>query len=99
MIVAPGACDGISALAIEQAGYRAAYMTGSGTAAALGLDEAIVCANEALAAGADLAFVEAAQTLDELASIPRRVNGPCLLNRVVGGKTPPIGLDDAQAMG
>ncbi|MBI2525697.1 MAG: isocitrate lyase/PEP mutase family protein [Candidatus Rokubacteria bacterium] len=33
LIVAPGAYDGISARLIESAGYRAAYMTGAGTAA------------------------------------------------------------------
>ena len=36
MIVAPGAYDGIGARLVEQAGYRAVYMTGAGTAAALG---------------------------------------------------------------
>ncbi len=67
--------------------------------AVLGLDEALARANEALAAGADMAFVEAAQTMDEVAAIPRRVDGPCLLNMVAGGKTPPVGLDEAQQMG
>jgi 2-methylisocitrate lyase-like PEP mutase family enzyme len=64
-----------------------------------GLDEAIARVNEALEAGADVAFVEAAQSLDEVAAIPRRVRGPCLLNMVSGGKTPQVCLDDAQAMG
>ena len=36
MIVAPGAYDCIGARLAEQAGYRAVYMTGAGTAAALG---------------------------------------------------------------
>ena len=44
--------------------------------ASLGMDEAIDRVNAALAAGADMAFVEAAQSLDELAAIPRRVKGP-----------------------
>lgn len=67
--------------------------------AVAGFDEAIARANEALAAGADMAFVEAAQSLEEVAMIPRRVNGPCLLNMVSGGKTPAVGLDEAEAMG
>ena len=67
--------------------------------AVVGLDEAIDRANAALAAGADLAFVEAAQTLEEVAEIPRRVRGPCLLNMVSGGRTPIIGFDEAAAMG
>ena len=56
-------------------------------------------ANAAIAAGADLAFVEAVQTLEEMAEVTRRVNGPCLLNIVPGGKTPAVSLADAQAMG
>lgn len=209
MIVAPGAYDGISALTIQQAGFEAAYMTGSGTAATLGypdlglvtmtemvenaariaraidipliadadtgygnelnvtrtvreyesrnvagihiedqvapkrcghldgkevvsrgefvskiraavqakqtsdfviiartdaravlgMDEAIARAIEALSVGADIAFVEAAQSMQEVEDIPRRVGGPCLLNMVSGGKTPIVALDDAQAMG
>ena len=67
--------------------------------AVAGLDEALARANEALAAGADMAFVEAPQTMEELATIPRRVAGPCLLNVVRSGKTPEIDLREAQAMG
>ena len=39
MVVAPGAYDAISAMLIEQAGFPAVYMTGSGTAAALGFPD------------------------------------------------------------
>lgn len=67
--------------------------------AVLGLDEAVRRANAALEAGADMAFVEAIPTLEELAEVPRRVRGPCLLNVVRGGKTPELSLLDAQAMG
>jgi len=62
-------------------------------------DEAIARANAALAAGADMAFVEAPQTLEEMADIPRRVAGPCLLNLVPGGRTPIVSAAEAQAMG
>ena len=67
--------------------------------AVLGLDDAVKRVNAALAAGADMAFVEAIPTLDELAQVPQRVQGPCLLNVVRGGKTPELNLLDAQAMG
>jgi 2-methylisocitrate lyase-like PEP mutase family enzyme len=67
--------------------------------AVAGLDEAIARANAALTAGADMAFVEAPQTMDELAAVPKRVAGPCLLNVVRGGKTPEIDLRQAQTMG
>jgi len=67
--------------------------------AIVGLDEAIARANAALDAGADMAFVEAAQSVDELAEITRRVHGPCLLNVVPGGKTPTLSYEDARQMG
>lgn len=46
-----------------------------------------------------MVFVEAPQSLEEMAAIPQRVNGPCLLNIVPGGRTPAVSLSDAQAMG
>ena len=64
-----------------------------------GLDEAVARCNEALDAGADMAFLEAPQTLEEIAAVPKRVHGPCLLNVVWGGKTPLVDMRDAQAMG
>src|SRR5262244_760305 len=67
--------------------------------AVLGFDEAIRRANAALGAGADMAFVEAPQTLEEVTAIPRLVKGPCLLNVVWRGKTPDIAFDDAQKAG
>jgi 2-methylisocitrate lyase-like PEP mutase family enzyme len=67
--------------------------------AVAGFDEAIARANVALAAGADMAFVEAPQTMDEVAAVPRLVRGPCLLNVVRGGKTPDLDLGDAERMG
>ena len=53
----------------------------------------------ALQVGADMAFVEAAQTMEEVAAIPRRVHGPCMLNVVPGGRTPVSDLREAEAMG
>jgi 2-methylisocitrate lyase-like PEP mutase family enzyme len=67
--------------------------------AVVNLEEAIERANAALANGADVAFVEAPQTMAEIESVPKRVNGPCLLNVVRGGKTPEIDLDVAERMG
>jgi 2-methylisocitrate lyase-like PEP mutase family enzyme len=64
-----------------------------------GLDEAIARVNLALAAGANMAFVEATRTLEEISAVPKRVTGPCLLNIVPGGKTPPITMLQAQEMG
>jgi len=67
--------------------------------AVAGFDETIARANAALAAGADMAFVEAPQTLEEVAAVPRLVDGHCLLNLVRGGKTPDLDLREAERMG
>ncbi len=67
--------------------------------AVLGFEEAVRRANAALEAGADMAFVEAPQTLDEVRSVPRLVRGPCMLNMVWRGKTPDVPLVDVEAMG
>lgn len=67
--------------------------------AVLGFDEAVRRGRLALANGADVVFLEAPQSVEEVASIPRQVGGPCLLNMVQGGKTPNIALADAEAMG
>ena len=67
--------------------------------AKLGFEEAVHRCNAALAAGADIAFLEAPQTMEEVAGAPKAINGPCLLNVVRAGKTPEINLDEAKAMG
>jgi 2-methylisocitrate lyase-like PEP mutase family enzyme len=67
--------------------------------AVLGFEEAIRRANAALEAGADVAFVEAPQTLEEVVAVPRLVKGACLLNVVWRGKTPDIAFADAQRAG
>jgi 2-methylisocitrate lyase-like PEP mutase family enzyme len=64
-----------------------------------GLDEALRRANLALAAGADVAFVEALESMDQVASVPREVTGPCLLNVVPSGKTPVTDLNVAEELG
>jgi 2-methylisocitrate lyase-like PEP mutase family enzyme len=67
--------------------------------AVLGLEEAVRRANAALGAGADMAFVEAPQTMEEVAAVPKLVKGACLFNNVWRGKSPDVAFDDAQRMG
>jgi 2-methylisocitrate lyase-like PEP mutase family enzyme len=63
-----------------------------------GFEEAIRRANAAIEAGADMAFVEAPQTLEETASVPKLVKGPCMLNMVWKGKTPDLSMEEAEKM-
>ena len=67
--------------------------------AVLGFEEAIRRGNAALDAGADMVFVEAPQTLDEVAAVPKRIKGPCMLNIVLGGKTPIVDMATAEKLG
>src|SRR5258708_24919543 len=64
-----------------------------------GLQAAIDRANAYLEAGADVAFVEAPQTVEEIAAIPKAVKGPVLINIFEGGKTPVVPASKLEAMG
>jgi len=64
-----------------------------------GLNAAIDRANAYLEAGADVAFVEAPQTVEEIAAIPKAVKGPVLINIFEGGKTPVVPAAKLEAMG
>jgi 2-methylisocitrate lyase-like PEP mutase family enzyme len=67
--------------------------------AGLGMDEAVRRVNAALAAGADMAFVEAPQSVEEILAIPKLVHGPCMLNLVWRGKTPDLPFDTIASAG
>jgi 2-methylisocitrate lyase-like PEP mutase family enzyme len=64
-----------------------------------GLDAAIDRANAYREAGADLLFVEAPQTVEELARIPKEAPGRHLCNMVFGGKTPIPSREELAKMG
>src|SRR4051794_40727169 len=64
-----------------------------------GLAAAIDRVNAYLEAGADVGFVEAPQTIEELRVVGREVRGPALVNVFEGGKTPMIGAQELEAMG
>jgi 2-methylisocitrate lyase-like PEP mutase family enzyme len=65
----------------------------------LGFTEAIRRANLYLAAGADLIFVEAPQTVDEIAAIPSEVGGPVMFNIVEQGSSPDVELEQLEGWG
>jgi 2-methylisocitrate lyase-like PEP mutase family enzyme len=56
--------------------------------APLGLEAAIERANRYARAGADVIFVEAPQSIEEIERIARDVEAPLLINLVLGGMTP-----------
>ena len=67
--------------------------------AAYGLDEALRRAALYVDAGADVIFVEAPETVDEIARIPQEVEAPVLFNLVPRGKTPEVTLSQLQDFG
>jgi 2-methylisocitrate lyase-like PEP mutase family enzyme len=64
-----------------------------------GLQASIDRVNAYLEAGADVGFVEAPQTVEELRIVGHSVNGPNLVNVFEGGKTPMLAASELEAMG
>jgi 2-methylisocitrate lyase-like PEP mutase family enzyme len=64
-----------------------------------GLDRALERANAYIEAGADVTFVEAPTSLDELARIAKELPVPQVANIVFGGKTPEPGRDKLAEFG
>jgi 2-methylisocitrate lyase-like PEP mutase family enzyme len=65
----------------------------------LGLDEAIDRANRYAAEGADVIFVEAPQSVEEIERIAAEVSAPLLMNVVAGGLTPILPADRLAELG
>jgi 2-methylisocitrate lyase-like PEP mutase family enzyme len=64
-----------------------------------GFEAAIDRAQRYIEAGADMTFVEAPESLDDLKAVPKRLAAPQLLNMVLGGKTPIIDAAEATRIG
>lgn len=64
-----------------------------------GLQASIDRVNAYLEAGADVGFVEAPQSAEELASAARQLTKPALANIFEGGKTPALPAAELEAMG
>ena len=64
-----------------------------------GLDEAIDRCNDYAEAGADLVFVDAPGSRDQLAEIARRVDAPSVANMSETGRTPALTADELQELG
>jgi 2-methylisocitrate lyase-like PEP mutase family enzyme len=67
--------------------------------AVTGLEDAIDRGRAYAEAGADVVFIEAPQSREEMVQITRSVSAPLLLNIVEGGKTPQLSMAEAQEIG
>ncbi|MGB5089865.1 MAG: oxaloacetate decarboxylase [Nitrososphaeraceae archaeon] len=67
--------------------------------APLGFDEAIERGKLYRKEGADVVFVEAPQSEDELREIPKKIDAPLLANMIENGVTPTFSADELKSMG
>jgi 2-methylisocitrate lyase-like PEP mutase family enzyme len=71
----------------------------TGAVAVEGLASAIERAQLYASAGADVIFVEALETVEDIVAVPKAVPVPCLINLVPGGKTPLLTVSNLGSMG
>ena len=64
-----------------------------------GFEAAIERAQAYAEAGADILFVEAPESADEIRALPQRLAQPLLMNMVIGGRTPLVDAAELGAMG
>lgn len=67
--------------------------------APLGLRQAIERANRYAEAGADVLFVEAPQSMDEIEQIAAQVEAPLLINVIAKSDTPPVSMEVLEELG
>lgn len=67
--------------------------------ASLGFEAALERAQRFAEAGADLLFVEAVTTPEQIRALPQRLATPQLMNMVIGGKTPLLPAAELAALG
>jgi carboxyvinyl-carboxyphosphonate phosphorylmutase len=92
-------CDKIRAAAEYRPDPDLVIIARTDARAVTGLDDAIERGNRAAEAGADMVFVEAPQSLEELGRVAREVKAPLLANMVPGGRTPAVKFSELQRLG
>ena len=65
----------------------------------LGLEEALRRGNAFEQAGADVVFIEAPESIEEMQTINDRINSPTLINMVSGGRTPVLPSEELAKLG
>lgn len=74
-------------------------MARTDAAATQGVEAAIERAQRFAEAGADILFVEAVTTAEDVRALPRRLDRPQLMNLVIGGRTPIVDAGELGALG
>lgn len=99
LIPVSGMLDRISAALDARTDENLVLIARTDARAVEGLDRALERANRYAEAGADMIFVEAPTTRDELAAIPAALGVPAMANIVEGGRTPPLAASDLEHLG
>ncbi|ARS53569.1 isocitrate lyase/PEP mutase family protein [Kushneria konosiri] len=68
-------------------------------AAVHGIEHAIERAHRFAEAGADILFIEATESLEDIRRLPALFETPLLINLVIGGKTPTLDRDELDHLG
>ncbi|RKQ97005.1 2-methylisocitrate lyase-like PEP mutase family enzyme [Kushneria sinocarnis] len=68
-------------------------------AAVHGIEHAVERARRFAEAGADILFIEATETLEDVRRLPTLLKTPQLINIVIGGKTPTLSRDELEPLG
>ena len=91
----------IAAMADARASDETLIIARTDAIAVEGFEAALDRANAYIEAGADILFIEAPRSGDELRDVPKHFNGrvPLLANMVEGGATPLQGAADLEAIG
>ena len=91
----------IAAMADARSNEETLIIARTDAIAVEGFDAALDRANAYVEAGADVLFIEAPRSGDELREVPKHFNGrvPLLANMVEGGATPLQGAADLEAIG
>ncbi|MCJ0762926.1 isocitrate lyase/PEP mutase family protein [Variovorax terrae] len=74
-------------------------MARTDAAAVHGFEAAVERAQKFSEAGADILFVEAVTTADEIRALPQRLRKPQLMNMVIGGRTPIFSAEELGGLG
>ncbi|MFD2235610.1 isocitrate lyase/PEP mutase family protein [Phaeospirillum tilakii] len=74
-------------------------MARTDAAAVQGFEAAVERAQRFAEAGADILFVEAVTTAEQIRALPQRLAPPQLMNMVIGGKTPIFNADELADLG
>jgi 2-methylisocitrate lyase-like PEP mutase family enzyme len=64
-----------------------------------GMEDAIERGHRYIEAGADILFIEATETLEDVQRLPALFEKPQLINIVIGGKTPTLARDELAQLG